>query len=73
MEQVMKKYQSLPAPIRPTKEKTIQDIKHLVGQPFIGDYTYQERLKEYVGEVEGGNLPADISPEGKQYDTKKNT
>ncbi|MDY0152341.1 MAG: hypothetical protein RBS43_08730 [Candidatus Cloacimonas sp.] len=46
-----------PQPNRVPEDKIRQDIKHLVGNPMTGDYSYLEKLKEYAGEIEQGNSP----------------
>jgi hypothetical protein len=60
IEYVTKKLMSYPASIRPNIDKTKQDIKNIIGQPFVGDYSYREKLKDYVGMVEKGEVPEDV-------------
>ena len=51
------KQKKFPQPNRISEDKLKQDISHIVGNPFTGDESYLDKLRDYAGEVEQGINP----------------
>jgi len=57
IQDVMNKQKMFPLPNRIPESKIKQDIFHIIGNPIIGDDSYLNKLKEYVGEASQGVSP----------------